>query len=59
MVLKKVLPLASMRAEENCFLSVPLERARALPRRAQELLGYKAHRAIGVVDVGSPMKLLE
>jgi hypothetical protein len=24
----------------------------------QELLGYKAHGAIGVVDVGSPMALL-
>ena len=48
-----------LRAEENMFLTVPIERARALPRRAQELLGYKAHRAIGVVDVGSPMKLME
>jgi len=26
--------------------------------RIQELLGYKAHGAIGVVDVGSPMVLL-
>jgi hypothetical protein len=26
-----------------------------MPVHIQELLGYKAHRAIGVVDVGSPM----
>jgi hypothetical protein len=30
-----------------------------MPRRVQELLGYKAHVGIGVVDVGSPMVLLE
>jgi hypothetical protein len=30
-----------------------------MPVRVQELLGYKAHRAMGVVDVGSPMKLLD
>ena len=47
-----------LRTEENAFLSVPIEKVRTMPRRAQELLGYKAHRAIGVVDVGSPMKLL-
>lgn len=29
-----------------------------MPKRIQEFLGYKAHRAIGVVDVGSPMALL-
>ena len=48
-----------LRAEENMILTVPIETARTLPRRAQELLGYKAHRALGVVDVGSPMKLVE
>ena len=47
-----------LRTEENTFLTVPIEQVRAMPRRIQELLGYKAHRAIGVVDVGSPMKLL-
>jgi ectoine hydroxylase-related dioxygenase (phytanoyl-CoA dioxygenase family) len=47
-----------LRTEENTFLTVPLETARQMPRRAQELLGYKAHRGIGVVDVGSPMVLL-
>lgn len=47
-----------LRTEENTFLTVPMEQVRAMPQRIQELLGYKAHRAIGVVDVGSPMKLL-
>jgi ectoine hydroxylase-related dioxygenase (phytanoyl-CoA dioxygenase family) len=47
-----------LRTEENTFLTVPLEHARKLPRRVQELLGYKAHSAIGVVDVGDPMTLL-
>jgi len=48
-----------LRTEENTFLTVPLEKVRSMPTRAQELLGYKAHGAIGVVDVGSPMALLE
>lgn len=43
-----------LRTEENMFLTVPLEQVRGFPRRVQELLGYKAHRAIGVVDVGDP-----
>ncbi|MEQ9642375.1 MAG: phytanoyl-CoA dioxygenase family protein [Alphaproteobacteria bacterium] len=47
-----------LRTEENTFLTVPIEAVREMPRRIQELLGYKAHRAIGVVDVGSPMALL-
>ena len=47
-----------LRTEENMFLTVPLEAVRAMPTRVQELLGYKAHGAIGVVDVGSPMALL-
>ena len=47
-----------LRTEENLFLTVPLEKVRNMPTRIQELLGYKAHRAIGVVDVGSPMALL-
>lgn len=50
--------LGWLRTEENTFLSVPLEAVRTMPLRVQELLGYKAHRAMGVVDVGSPMKLL-
>lgn len=47
-----------LRTEENTFLTVPVEKVRSMPVRVQELLGYKAHGAIGVVDVGSPMVLL-
>ena len=48
-----------LRTEENTFLTVPIDVAKTLPVRVQELLGYKAHRGIGVVDVGSPMALLQ
>ena len=48
-----------LRTEENLFLTVPLEKVRKMPTRIQELLGYKAHRGIGVIDVGSPMALLQ
>ena len=48
-----------LRTEENTFLSVPIEHVYDMPVRAQELLGYKSHLGIGVVDVGSPMKLLD
>jgi hypothetical protein len=47
-----------LRTEENMFLTVPIEQVREMPTRVQELLGYKPHGAIGVVDVGSPMALL-
>ena len=47
-----------LRTEENTFLTVPIEDVKKMPVRCQELLGYKAHEGIGVVDVGSPMKLL-
>lgn len=47
-----------LRTEENMFLTVPIEKVRNMPKRVQELLGYKPHHAIGVVDVGSPMALL-
>jgi len=47
-----------LRTEENTFLTVPIEAARTLPVRVQELLGYKSEGPIGVVDVGSPMALL-
>lgn len=47
-----------LRTEENTFLTVPIEQVRNMPVRCQELLGYKAHGGIGVVDVGSPMALL-
>ena len=48
-----------LRTEENVFLTVPIELVKKMPVRCQELLGYKAHGGIGVVDVGSPMVLLE
>ena len=48
-----------LRTEENMFLTVPLEDTKKMPVRCQELLGYKAHQGIGVVDVGSPMALLK
>lgn len=35
-----------LRTEENHYLSVPPDLARALPRRAQQLLGYGAHDAL-------------
>jgi len=47
-----------LRTEENMFLTVPIEKAKTMPKRVQELLGYKAHIGIGVVDVGSPMVML-
>jgi ectoine hydroxylase-related dioxygenase (phytanoyl-CoA dioxygenase family) len=48
-----------LRTEENTYLTVPIDYVKTMPQRVQELLGYKAHGAIGVVDVGSPMVLLE
>lgn len=55
-----------LRTEENNVLATPLDTARALPRRAQELLGYAAHDAIatgggylGTVDVQDPVVLIE
>lgn len=48
-----------LRTEENTFLTVPMEAVKTMPVRVQELLGYKAHSGIGVVDVGSPMALLK
>ena len=47
------------RSEENTFLTVPIEKERDMPVRIQELLGYKAQQAIGGVDVGDPMVLLQ
>ena len=48
-----------LRTEENTFLTVPIDEVRKMPVRCQELLGYKAHEGIGVVDVGSPMVFLD
>ena len=57
--------LGWLRTEENNTLATPPDVARNLPRRAQELLGYKAHDAIatgggylGTVDVRHPTELL-
>ena len=50
--------LGWLRTEENTFLTVPIDQVRKMPKRIQELMGYKPHHAIGVVDVGSPMALL-
>ncbi|MFT7597439.1 MAG: ectoine hydroxylase-related dioxygenase (phytanoyl-CoA dioxygenase family) [Acidimicrobiales bacterium] len=47
-----------LRTGENMFLTVPIEEVRHMPTRVQELLGYKAVGGLGVVDVGSPMALL-
>jgi ectoine hydroxylase-related dioxygenase (phytanoyl-CoA dioxygenase family) len=55
-----------LRTEENHYLGTPLEVARALPRQAQELLGYAVHDAIasgggylGAVDLRDPVDMLE
>jgi ectoine hydroxylase-related dioxygenase (phytanoyl-CoA dioxygenase family) len=55
-----------LRTEENQYLSVPIEKIRAMPRRSQELLGYGVHDAIavgggylGTVDLVSPADLVE
>jgi ectoine hydroxylase-related dioxygenase (phytanoyl-CoA dioxygenase family) len=48
-----------LRTEENTFLTVPIEKVRLMPGRIQELLGYKAHGAIGVANVGDPMTFLK
>jgi ectoine hydroxylase-related dioxygenase (phytanoyl-CoA dioxygenase family) len=54
-----------LRTEDNNYLSTPLDVARTLPRRSQELLGYKAHDAIaagggylGAVDLLDPIELI-
>lgn len=48
-----------LRTAENLFLSVPIDQVRHMPHRVQELLGYKSLDGVGVVDVGSPMVLLQ
>jgi ectoine hydroxylase-related dioxygenase (phytanoyl-CoA dioxygenase family) len=54
-----------LRTEDNNYLSTPLDVARSLPRRSQELLGYAAHDAIaagggylGTVDLLDPIDLI-
>ncbi len=58
--------LGWLRTEENHYLATPPEVARSLPRRAQELLGYRVHDALaqaggylGAVDLRDPVDLLE
>ena len=58
--------LGWLRTEENNLLAVPPEKARELPRRAQELLGYAVHDAIhrgggylGMLGLEDPVDLLE
>lgn len=46
-----------LRTEENTFLSVPFEAVKNMPERVRELLGYRAHGGIGVVDIGTPEAL--
>jgi len=55
-----------LRPEENHYLSTPLDVARTLPPRTLELLGYRAHDAIGsgggylgAVDLLDPLDLLQ
>lgn len=57
--------LGWLRTEENLYLSTPIERVRAMPRRAQELLGFGIHDGIargegflGAVDNRNPADLL-
>ena len=57
--------LGWLRTEENSYLSVPLERVRKMPRRAQELLGFGVHDGIangegflGAVDNGVPADMM-
>jgi ectoine hydroxylase-related dioxygenase (phytanoyl-CoA dioxygenase family) len=58
--------LGWLRTEENHYLSVPIEVARTLPRRAQELLGFGVHDALmagggylGAVATRDPIELME
>jgi ectoine hydroxylase-related dioxygenase (phytanoyl-CoA dioxygenase family) len=57
--------LGWLRTEENHYLATPLDVARSLPRRSQEVLGYSAHDAIedlggylGTVELQDPVELM-
>jgi ectoine hydroxylase-related dioxygenase (phytanoyl-CoA dioxygenase family) len=57
--------LGWLRTEENHYLATPLDVARTLPRRSQEVLGYAAHDAIedlggylGTVELQDPVELM-
>ena len=54
-----------LRTTDNLYVTTPIEIVRALPRRSQELLGYRAHDGIaigggyvGMVDLRDPIELL-
>lgn len=58
--------LGWLRTEENNYLATPPDVVRALPRKAQELIGYAAHDAIaqgggylGTLDTRDPVDLIE
>lgn len=58
--------LGWLRTEENNYLSCPPEKARALPRQAQEVLGYSVQdnlprggAYLGMVDMQDPVELLQ
>jgi hypothetical protein len=44
-----------LRTEENNVLATPPSLARQLPEKEQELLGYNAHRTLGMLEMRSPM----
>jgi ectoine hydroxylase-related dioxygenase (phytanoyl-CoA dioxygenase family) len=48
-----------LRTAENMFLTVPIERVREMPRRAQELLGWKSIGGVGMANAASPIGLLQ
>jgi ectoine hydroxylase-related dioxygenase (phytanoyl-CoA dioxygenase family) len=57
--------LGWLRTEENNYLATPVDIARSLPRRSQELLGYTVHDALadaggflGAVDLVDPVDLM-
>ena len=57
--------LGWLRTEENHYLATPLDVARTLPRKAQEVLGYSAHDALeelggylGTVELQDPVELI-
>ncbi len=51
--------LGWLRQEENQFLAVPPKLARTLPRRLQELVGYKNHGYLGHFEGSSPSVALQ
>ncbi len=48
-----------LRTEENNTLATPPDIARNLPLRAQQLLGYDVHTALGMLELRSPIKQMQ